>query len=33
MTKKNEKPGDWEAKIDGYISDIGKSIAYLEKLQ
>ncbi len=33
MAKKNEKPRDWEAKIDGYISDIGKSIAYLEKLQ
>jgi methyl-accepting chemotaxis protein len=33
ITKKSAKSGDWEAEIDSYISDIGKSIAYLEKLQ
>lgn len=33
ITKKSAKPGAWEAEIDSYISDIGKSIAYLEKLQ
>ena len=31
-TKNSGKLGDWEARIDSYISDIDKSIAYLEKL-
>ncbi len=33
VTKKSERAGDWGARIDSYISDIEKGIAYLEKLQ
>jgi len=32
MTKGENAIRAWEAKIDGYISDIDRSIAYLEQL-
>jgi DNA-binding protein H-NS len=33
ITKKGGDMQDWEARLDSYISDIDRSIAYLERLQ
>ncbi len=33
ITKEGRNMQDWEARIDSYISDIDRSIAYLERLQ
>ena len=33
LVKAGDETQDWETRIDNYISDIDKSIAYLERLQ